>query len=325
MRSSGSGGAPGRFPGGKRFAFTIFDDTDVSTVENVAPIYRLLERLGMRTTKTVWPVACPEGSPDFGTSETLEDPACLEFVKDLERRGFEITWHGATMESSARARTEAALERFRDVFGHYPRLHANHGMNRENLYWGSARIDDAMLKVLYRLASGQGDGSYLGHVEGTRYWWGDLCELHMQYVRNLTFDDLNLARINPSMPYEDRARPRGRLWFSAADAEDVDEFNHLLRPEQQDELERDGGFSIVATHFGKGFVVNGRVHPLAQERLEALAARSGWFPTAGELLDWLLAHRETRHLGAAEWRVMQWRWAFDLVRRRLRQRRRRRR
>jgi len=33
------------FPYGKRFAFTVLDDTDVATVQNVAPVYALLERL----------------------------------------------------------------------------------------------------------------------------------------------------------------------------------------------------------------------------------------------------------------------------------------
>ena len=54
-----------QFPGGARFAFTVMDDTDVATVENVRPIYRLLDSLGMRTTKTVWPMPCEEGSRDF--------------------------------------------------------------------------------------------------------------------------------------------------------------------------------------------------------------------------------------------------------------------
>src|SRR5689334_12520184 len=63
------------------------DDTDVATVDNVRPIYRLLEELGFRTTKTVWPVACPEGSENFHTSEPLEDAAYREFVCDLARRG----------------------------------------------------------------------------------------------------------------------------------------------------------------------------------------------------------------------------------------------
>src|SRR5256885_7092388 len=99
------------------------DDTDVATVENVRPVYRLLEELGFRTTKTVWPVGCPEGSENFHTSETLEDAEYREFVRDLARRGFEIAFHGATMETSDRSRTLKALEEFRRAFGAPPRTH----------------------------------------------------------------------------------------------------------------------------------------------------------------------------------------------------------
>src|SRR3989442_15986451 len=102
-----------RFPGGARFAFTVIDDTDVATVENVRPIYRLLEALGMRTTKTVWPVRCEEGSRDFSLSETMDDARYRDFVVDLHARGFEMALHCATMESSTRERTVRALECFR--------------------------------------------------------------------------------------------------------------------------------------------------------------------------------------------------------------------
>src|SRR5919198_2871791 len=135
------------FPGGARFAFTVMDDTDVATVENVRPIYRLLESLGMRTTKTVWPVRCEEGSEDFSLSETMDDPPYRDFVVDLQARGFEIAFHGATMETSTRERTLLALERFHRAFGAPPRVHANHGLNRENLYWGAGRLDDAALRL----------------------------------------------------------------------------------------------------------------------------------------------------------------------------------
>jgi len=313
---------PLEFPGGKRFAFTIFDDTDVATVANVEPIYRLLERLGMRATKTVWPVACPEGSPNYSTSQTLEDPAYCAFVLDLQRRRFEVAWHCATMESSTRERTRHALTRFQSLFGGLPRLHANHGANRENLYWGAARIDEPILKAWYGWLSGQPSDHFAGHLERSPYWWGDLCAQHIHYVRNLTFDELNLAQVNPSMPYHDASRPLVRWWFSASDAEDVEEFNDLLRPERQERLEREGGFCVVATHFGKGFVQRGRVHPVTEERLEALSKRRGWFPNVGELLDYLRAQRGRDGLPRAEWRRMQWRWSYDLVRRKLRQRRR---
>ena len=48
------------FPGVKRFAFTVFDDTDHATVRNTAPVYALLEELGI-TTKSVW-VYPPRGT-----------------------------------------------------------------------------------------------------------------------------------------------------------------------------------------------------------------------------------------------------------------------
>ena len=310
------------FPGGARFAFTVMDDTDVATVENVRPIYRLLESLGMRTTKTVWPVRCEEGSRNFWLSETLDDAAYHDFVVDLHTRGFEIAFHGATMETSPRARITRALERFRGVFGAPPRVHANHAYNRDNLYWGASRLDDPVLRLLCGRVAGQAAHLYEGHRPGSPYWWGDLCVEQIEYVRNLTFSEINLRRINPSMPYRDPSRPYVRWWFSAADAEDVDEFNHLLRPTNQQQLEAEGGVCIVATHFGKGFGAGGKLNPETRRLLQLLAARNGWFPPVGELLDWLRARREHDGLPAGEWRRMQWRWARDLVLRKLAARRR---
>ena len=311
------------FPDGKKFAFTIIDDTDVATVENLGPIYRLLDELGLQVTKTVWPMGCPEGSKNFSSSQTLDDPEYCAFVVELQRRGFEIAWHGATMESSTRERTLAGLERFRVTFGTHPRVHANHAFNRENLYWGAGRVDQPLVKFLYRRLNGRPPGYFQGDVQGSAYWWGDVCERHIVYVRNLTFDEINLARVNPSMPYHDPTRPLVRRWFSATDAEDCEAFNHLLRPEQQERLEREGGFCIVATHLGKGYVRAGQVHPVTRQRLESLARRAGWFPTVSGLLDWLDEQKDSEIIPGREWEVMQWRWAWDLLRRKRRQRRRR--
>ena len=300
-----------RFPDGKRFAFTIIDDTDVATIDNVAPVYRLLERLGMRTTKTVWPLACPEGSANFSGSETLENPEYRRFVLDLQRLGFEIASHGATMESSERDRTLRGLERMRAKFDDYPVVHANHANNRENLYWGASRVDDPFVRAVYRLAAHIPD-AFEGHVEGTAYWWGDLAKARIRYVRNLTFSKLDVARINPTIPYLDPARPVVNWWFSAADAENCAAFNRLLRPAAQERLERDGGIAIVATHFGKGFARNGQVDPETHELLTQMSRRSGWFVPVGQLLDWLRERGNGGLLSPGEWRRMQWRWLLDL-------------
>jgi hypothetical protein len=311
------------FPDGKRFAFTIVDDTDVATVANVKPMYDLLHELGLRATKTVWPVACPEGSRDFASSQTLEDPDYRAFAVDLQRRGFEVTWHGATMETSRRERTIAGLQRFNEIFGAYPRIHLNHAYNRENVYWGTERLDSRTLRTVLGGFAGTPAGYFTGHVEDSPCWWGDLCAKHLQYGRNLTTNDINTGRFNPSMPYRDPARPLIPWWFSASDAEGVEEFNELIHPRRQERLHREGGFCIVATHFGKDFVRNGVVNPVTRARLEGLSRLPGWFPTTGKLLDWLRERREVANgsngcLPAPEWRRMQWRFAIDLGTRKLR-------
>jgi hypothetical protein len=306
------------FPDGRRFAFTIIDDTDVATHANVAPVYDLLEQLGLRVTKTVWPCACPEGSRDFAGSETLEDPAYREFVAGLARRGFEIALHGATMETSPRERTLAALDRFRTLFGTDPAVHANHAYNRENLYWGVERLDDPLLRVWYRWVNGRPPGYYDGHRPGSPHWWGDVCRERITYVRNLTFSTLDVTAVNPSLPYHDPRRPYVRWWFSAADCEDAREFVGSVTPAALDRLEARGGVCIIATHFGKGFAPDGRVAAGVRRALEEVARRPGWFVPVGTLLDWLRARRPVATLPPAEWRRMQWRWAWDLVRRRLR-------
>jgi hypothetical protein len=297
-----------RFPNGARFAFTIFDDTDDATLGNAKPIYDLLRRLEIRATKTVWPF-WHDGPSPFFSCQTMEDRDYLAFVQDLQRDGFEITWHCASFESSDRPRTMAALARFEEVFGAPPRLHANHANNLENVYWGPGRVDLPWLSRLLRLAMSNSKG----HVKGSPYWWGDACEAHIRYGRNLTFNRINLASVNPSMPYRDPERPLVPLWFSASDAESVKEFNHLTSSRNQQRLEREGGFTIIATHLGKGFVRDGRLNPVTQANLEELAQRPGWFPTVSELLEWLRIEGRGERLSTQEWRRMQLVWARDLL------------
>ena len=304
----------GRYPGGARFAFTILDDADDGRVDNLRPIYDLLTSLGMRTTKTLWPFRF-DGPSHFFACETLDDPGFREWAIELHGRGFEVSWHCASYESSERERTVAALARLHDLFGVTPRVHANHSHNRENLYWGQDRFDLPLLGTLVRLAQGTPRDHYGGHVPGTPFWWGDLCEGTVVYARNLTFSELNLARMNPSMPYADPRRPLVPYWFSTSDAENVEEFNTLTAPERIEKLESEGGFTIVSTHLGKGFVKNGEVDPTTRRNLEFIAGRKGWYPTTGELLDWLKEHGGGKRIPRSEWLRMQTRYATDLARR----------
>lgn len=282
-------------PAGKRFAFSVLDDTDDATLENVEPIYAMLRDLGFRTTKTVWPLDCPEGSRDFFAAETLQDKAYLRFVHELAEAGFEVASHGATMESSPRERTLEGLEFLRGEFGRYPRLFCNHGQNRENLYWGSRRFQTAPLRALSRLAMRQHD-VFEGEQEGSRYFWGDVCRDVIQYVRNFTFDRLNTLAADPAMPYHVAGAPYVRHWFSTADAPDVNVFNRVVTRERIDQLEADGGVCILSTHFGKGFVKDGRVDPTTASLLRYMADKPGWFVPVSDVLDRLLGAGRGRTL-----------------------------
>ena len=83
------------WPNGKRFAFSIVDDTDDATVENVRPIYDLLAECGLRTTKTVWPLRPIRSS---SLAETLEDSTYRNWIEKLQDDGFEIGFHARPMK-----------------------------------------------------------------------------------------------------------------------------------------------------------------------------------------------------------------------------------
>lgn len=303
-------------PDGKRFAFSVLDDTDDSTLENVEPLYTMLREYGFRTTKTVWPLDCPEKSRNFFAAETLQDKPYLRFVHELADAGFEVAFHGATMESSPRERTLEGLEYLRGEFGHYPKLFCNHGQNRENLYWGAKRFHTAPLRILSRFLL-RGDGHvYEGEKEGSQFFWGDVCREVIRYVRNFTFERLNMLAVDPGMPYRVAGAPYVRNWFSTTDAPDVEAFNRVLAPPRIDELAAAGGVCIVSTHFGKGFVKNGRVHPTTAGLLRHLADKGGWLAPVSEVLDRLLAVGRGRTLTSAETLRLELRFLLDRMRRR---------
>lgn len=312
------------FPGGAEFAFTILDDTDDATVENVEPVYRLLTRLGMRTTKTAWPLDCPpEEQGHFFAAETLQDPDYLAFVRGLVDAGFELAFHNATMGSSVRERTLAGLQTLEDAFGTRPVLHCNHAQNRENLYWGAARYRSTLLHGVARLGSrAVGRTRFEGEVEGSPYFWGDVAHETFRYVRSFAFARLDTSSIPPGGPYRDPTTRWVRLWFNTSDAPDAAAFNRLVTPAAVETLRARGGYAIVSTHLGKGFATAGRVDPQVEEALGAVAELPGWFVPVTTLLDHLVAECGAGRVitTAQRWRL-EYAHVLDRVRARLVRRR----
>lgn len=301
------------FPGGHHFAFTILDDTDDTTVANGKPVYDLLARLGLRTTKTVWALnSPPELQGPYFAAETLENEEYLAWVRQLANSGFEIAFHNASMGSSRRERTVEALAVFDREFPGMPRLHCNHGQNRENLHWGADRYSAAELTWAYRLASRLGGGPpYEGHRPDSPYYWGDIAAARIAYVRRFAFAQLNCAAIRPGGLYFDPRKPDVPLWFNTADAPDAASFKRLVTKSAVDTLHAAGGWCIVSTHLGKGFARDGRVDLDVQRILEYVASLPGWFVPASELLDHL--HQQNGHtsLGPVSRRAMEYRHVLD--------------
>lgn len=273
-----------RWPGGKNFAFTIVDDTDGATVETVAPVYRLLHELGMRTTKTVWPLGArgPLGG------QTLQDPEYRKWILQIANEGFEIGLHGSGDRSSLRSEVLAALDLFNAVLGQNPRIHTNHVGQKEALFWGAARLEGTT-KLVYRATQKliREESKYFGHVEGSKYFWGDLAQERIDYVRNFVFRDVNTLRQDLMMPYHDPRRPYVNHWFSSSEGADVESFCSLLSEAGQDRLIAEGGACIVYTHLASGFFQDGSLNPRFTQLMKRLANSGGWFVTGSELLDHL--------------------------------------
>jgi hypothetical protein len=274
------------FPGEHQFAFSVFDDTDNSTVENVGPVYRLLAELGIRTTKSVWVLPCSTCAPFCGA--TLQDCEYLDFVHHLKQDGFEIAIHNVRNYDATREQVRRGLDEFDRLVGELPRVHANHAFNRDNLYWGPSRLNGKWSRKVYGLATQHRyDRSFAGHLEGSDYFWGDLCQQHITYVRNFVFDEIDLNRIGAAVPYHDPTKPFVNYWFSSCEGANVTAFCELLRESNQDYLESTGGICIVYTHFAEGFVEKGEVHPRFESLMRRLALKKGWFVPVSTLLDYL--------------------------------------
>jgi hypothetical protein len=295
------------WPEGKRFAFSVFDDTDWATLDNVGSVYALLAELGLRTTKSVW---VRTGDPHRGsiTGQTCDDPEYLKWLLDLRAKGFEIAWHNATWHGSLREETRAGLEKFAELFGHYPLTAANHTGVEESIYWADARLTGMRKWIYNALTRCKNKGKYRGHIEGDRYFWGDLCREKIKYFRNFTYRGINPLAECPFMPYHDPLKPYVNHWFASSDGHNLAAFNRCLREEEQDRLEAEGGACIMYTHFASGFCVDGKLDRRFRELMTRLAKKNGWFVPVATLLDYLMEKRGPHEITPAQRRRLEWKW-----------------
>jgi len=307
------------YSAGAEFAFTILDDTDDTTVENGKPIYDFLRDIGMRTTKTVWAFdTVPENRGPYFAGETLSSPAYLEWVRGLVESGFEMAFHNATMGSSLRADTVRALDYIESELNLTIRLHCNHGQNRENLYWGIDRYQSLFLKSILSLYSRfRSYPDFEGNKPNSPYFWSDIADERISYIRAFTYKQLNGMQTVPGRPFLDLAKQNKTMFFNTADAPDVIAFNKLVNRKTIDRLRKDRGWAIVSTHLGKGFYRNNKIDSEFKKTMKYLTKLPCWFVPVSELLDFIKIEKGSQQIAYMERVVMEYSHILDRVKGRI--------
>lgn len=295
------------WPEGKKFAFTIIDDTDNSTIENVGPVYKFLNDCGILTTKSVW-VYPPR---DKFTGSSLSNEDYLKFVKNLDELGFEIALHNVGSGQFTRDEILQGLDDFKTLMGFYPKMHINHSSNKDNIYWGDKRY--TVLNYLIKLIYGK-KRRYYGDEPDSTYFWGDMSKKHIKYIRNHVFGGINTLKYDPQMPYRVKNKEEySNFWFSSSDAHTVEEFNDLISEENIKSLEYEQGCCIVYTHFASGFVKDGILNEDFQNKMLKLSKKDGWFVPATTILDYLFERKNEEYASNAYLSRLDMLWLKDRV------------
>jgi len=307
------------WPNNKKFAFSILDDTDCSTLENAPFIYDFLNKTGFKTTKSVW-VMDGEVRDDNKnlTGSTCQDNNYLNWVKDLQRNGFEIASHSNSFSRSSRQQVIDGLTLFKEYFGDFPKILAQHDelINNESIYWGSKRVS-GFVRIIYNLINklvGQKRNIYFGDDVDSEFFWGDICKERIKYVRNFVFPEINTLKFCPSMPYHDLDRPYVNYWFASSEAPDITKFVNLLSKKNIKRLMRENGACIVYTHFGKGFYKDKKLDPRFTEIMNFLSMQDGWFVPVGDILDYLNSVNGHHVINYQERFLLEWKWMFHKIR-----------
>lgn len=301
------------WPGGHDAAFSVFDDTDLITMENGPPVYRLLTDLGLFITKSVWPLG-PTRRQQVGGA-TCADSDYLDWVLTLQAEGHEIGYHNATDHPSTRSETIEALDRFEQMFGHSPRIGADHSGNVEALYWGPGRLSGVRSAAYDRAQKVMRPNrpTFSGQDPASEYFWGDVCKERITYWRNFCFNRTNLFEVSPKLPYHDPRRPLVNYWFTSTDGSNRPRFLRHVTDEALDHLERTGGVCIMYTHFGDKFAPGGRLDAEVARSFERLAERNLWVAPASQVLDHLRTQLGDVELTDTERRRMENHWVRDRI------------
>ncbi len=277
------------FPNGKKFIFTIIDDTDDAYYYGIKQIYNILLYNGLKTTKTVW-IYPPRDEP-ISKGDSLQNDEYLQFIKNIADKGFEIALHNVGSGDYHRQEIISGIEEFRSKLGYYPKIQINHSYNKDNIYSGSKRFTFP-LNLFVRILYSHYNKSY-GDDPSSVFFWGDIHKKLIKYARNYEIDNINTLKFMPNMPYKEKRFDKySNYWFASTFAPNQWVFNHIVNKKSIDRLEHEGGVCILYTHLGY-YTQFGKVDRGFKEAIEYIGKKqSGWFIPVSNVLDFLLANYE---------------------------------
>jgi hypothetical protein len=299
------------FPGGATAALTILDDADHGTRAGLEPIYDLLHENGLYTTRSTFVLPQRQGA----RASDLTDQTYRDWLLKIQRQGFEICIHNVGNGVFVRPEIESGLHLFQEVIGRPPIVHCNHSSNPDNLYWSPKERFSWPISWAYSLFGKDKRRHYWGAVEDSPFYWADLLQGRIKYVRNLVFNAPNTLKMDPYMPYWDPRKPLVPFWFSSTDMRDPIRLGEVLTERNLDQLCAENGACIGYTHFGHpGFLDSeGKVSADLRRVVNAIRARNIWVAPVSTVLEHLLQKRRYNdcELGRARALRLSIRWAID--------------
>ena len=255
-----------------KFYFSIIDDTDDATLENIRPVYDFLYEQGIKISKTVWVYPALD---EQSSGDCLQRDEYADYIKVLHERGYEIGLHNvgsADYDSPyTREKILEGLDFFEKRLGFKPTICVNHSYNPDSVYGGYKRFNNPMAWVVKKLYKQYGRTFY-GEVEDSPYFWGDKHKELFKYSRNHECDTLLTTKWDKRMPYIDPRRSQyANYWYSATFAPNQDVFNYVVSDKALAKLERKGGCCIIFTHLGY-YCKDGVIDPGFVERIKKIAS-----------------------------------------------------
>ena len=204
------------------------------------------------------------------------------------------------------------MDKFAALFGHDPLTAANHTGVEESIYWADARLTGSRTVFYNLLTRFHNWGKYRGHIEGDRYFWGDLCRQRIKYFRNFVFRDINTLKICPYMPYYDPLETLGEPWFASADG-------HDCRPSIAVRRGRPGSFGqarrrVYHVHaLCQRIQREGKLNARFSGTDETSGQKNGWFVPVATLLDYLAAVHGRTEISDSQRRRLERKWLCEKI------------